>query len=33
MAKKLDISLVETIQRGLESLEEKEAKRDKEIDK
>ena len=30
-SKKLDISLTETIQRALESLEEKEAKRDKEI--
>jgi len=33
MSKRLDISMVETIQRGLEALEEKEAKRDKDIEK
>jgi hypothetical protein len=31
LARKLDISMVETVQRSLELLEEKEAKREKEI--
>jgi hypothetical protein len=33
VAAKLDISMVETIQRALELLEEKEAKREKEVGK
>lgn len=31
MAKKLDVSMVETMQRALESLEEKEAQRTREV--
>lgn len=31
LAKKLDVSMVETMQRALETLEEKEAQRDREV--